>query len=108
MCLKEGVNCPRSYFKKNPLQNRSGLENRIFFYLLRRIRSILNFKQTKVMKNYFKFLFIAVFSALIVTSCSDDDDDNPGGQPGSNTDFIGAVYAMTTVSYTHLTLPTKA
>ena len=47
------------------------------------------------MKNYFKFLFIAVFSALIVTSCSDDDDDNPGGQPGSNADFIGAVYAMT-------------
>ena len=47
------------------------------------------------MKNYFKFLFIAVLSSLIITSCGDDDDDNVGGQPGGETDFIGAVYAMT-------------
>ena len=47
------------------------------------------------MKNYFKFLAIALFSSLIITSCGDDDDTNPGGQPGSDTDFIGAVYAMT-------------
>ena len=47
------------------------------------------------MKNYFKFLAIALSSSLIITSCGDDDDTNPGGQPGSDTDFIGAVYAMT-------------
>ena len=49
------------------------------------------------MKSYFKFLAISLLSAVIITSCGDDDEvtPGPGVVPGEDSDFIGAVYAMT-------------
>jgi len=49
------------------------------------------------MKSYFKFLAFSLLSVVIITSCGDDDEGTPGPGvvPGEDSDFIGAVYAMT-------------
>ncbi len=49
-------------------------------------------KQIKTMKSFINFLGFAILSTLLITSCGDDDTTTTGG---SETDFIGAVYAMT-------------
>ncbi len=44
------------------------------------------------MKSLFNFLSVILFSSLIIASCGDDDDTTTGS--GSDSDFAGAVYAM--------------
>jgi len=58
---------------------------------------VLNIKKIKTMKSYFKFLAFSLLSVVIITSCGDDDEGTPGPGvvPGEDSDFIGAVYAMT-------------
>ena len=70
-------------------------KHKIFFNLLRKVRRLLNIKQFKTMKSSFKFLAISLISAMIITSCGEDDVITTGQEPGSDSNFIGEVYAMT-------------